>query len=375
MDSEDLIYSESDDIYYAQFAHAALDMSRVMKLLEIYGDPGSIYKAPDEELKKTGIITGGVLDRFLRIRSEFDPESERTRLEGSGIFFVSFFSDRYPERLKNINDPPVGLFFCGTLPESLNPAVAVVGSRECSNYGREMAISISKGIARVGIDVVSGMAAGVDGYAHRGALNGGGRTFAVLGCGVDVCYPAVNRDIYTRIPENGGILSEYYPGSQPMSFCFPKRNRIISGLSDAVLVVEARERSGSWITVDAGLEQGKDIYAVPGRAGDRLSKGCNNLIKNGAKIVTCAEDIIEELAPRYLTGKNRYRAEAEGSSLSGDFKKIYDVLEFTPVPADEIAVRSGMPVYKAVSVLSRLEIEGKCIKIDTGYAKSMDRKR
>ena len=260
-------------------------------LLETFGSPEEIYKASAGVLRTLPLLEDYHVEALTEYRNT-DYEEEMERIKGQGISFVTIDDKEFPERLKSIPDAPAFLFYKGELPGNDIPAVAMVGSRKCSYYGKEVCLTFSKRLAEAGIDIISGMAFGVDGFAHRGAIEAGGRTTAVLGCGVDICYPPANRDIYEKLGKPGfGIISEYYPGEAPISYNFPQRNRIISGLADVLLVVEAGKKSGTFITVDHALEQGKDIFAIPGRIGDTVSDGCNILIKNGAHIATEPEEI------------------------------------------------------------------------------------
>ena len=213
----------------------------------------------------------------------------------AGIRMVERGERDYPARLLEIPDPPERLYVLGRLPEEKVPSVAVIGARECSEYGSYVAARLGECMGRNGIQVISGMARGIDGIGQTAALDVGGSSFAVLGSGVDVCYPARNRRLYERLRERGGVLSEYPPGTPALSRNFPPRNRIVSGLADAVVVVEAREKSGTLITVDMALEQGKEVYAVPGRVTDALSSGCNRLVKLGAAMLLDPEELAEEL--------------------------------------------------------------------------------
>ncbi len=205
-------------------------------------------------------------------------------------------STHYPARFDSLPDKPDLLYVIGELPDDHAPSVAIIGARMCSRYGHNTAFTFGKKLAEKGVSVVSGMALGIDGAAQEGALAGGGKTYAVLGCGVDVCYPRSNTNLYNQIPGHGGILSELPPGTKPLRYNFPLRNRLIAALADVVIVVEARKKSGSLITVDYALEQGKSVYAVPGRVGDALSDGCNFLIAQGAGIAWSVDAILEELA-------------------------------------------------------------------------------
>ena len=235
-------------------------------------------------------------------------------LEKQGIKVVSVNDRDYPAKLLPYNHRPEYLFYKGRLPDRDKPVVAMVGARACSNYGRKMARALARELSENGVQIISGMARGIDTYSQIGALEGGTPTFAVLGSGVDVCYPTENIELYNDILKNGGIISEYPPGAGPIAWHFPLRNRIISGLSDKVIVVEAREKSGSLITVEWALEQGKDVMAVPGRVGEKLSDGCNCLIRAGAGIITGANDVLNDI--QYSGSKNENEKKQKEKSES-----------------------------------------------------------
>lgn len=207
----------------------------------------------------------------------------------------------YPEKLRCLTKIPKRLYVRGELPDASKPAVAVIGARKCSSYGQEMAGYFARELAGAGIQIISGMAAGVDGIAQSAAIKAGGKSYAVLGCGTDICYPKTNQGLYEKLLYNGGIISEYPAGTAPQAFHFPIRNRIISALSDAILVIEAKQKSGTLITVDFALEQGKDVYALPGRLTDELSGGCNQLLFQGAGLALEPKQLIEIL---YARNKN-----------------------------------------------------------------------
>lgn len=273
-----------------------------------------------------------------------------------GIQFFSKNRQEYPERLHNIIDQPEGLYLKGRLPDPEGKTVAIVGARGCSYYGTKAAEAFAKAFAEAGVAVISGMARGIDTAAHMGALEGGGATFAVLGCGVDICYPKCNERLYQRILVNGGILSEYPPGAPPLAFHFPLRNRIISALADAVLVVEAKKKSGSLITADLALEQGKDVYAVPGGIYDPLSEGCNRLIAQGAGIAISPEDILKDLG--ILTKKIKRYEEKNNKVLATKEKLVYSHLCLYPKGVDELAREVELPIQELLSILLELEMSG-----------------
>ncbi len=266
-------------------------------------DPGQaarlLYTAPEKELRflwgEAGAKREGGLEgwRALLNARKQNPEQIGEELARAGISFISALEQGFPEKLKEIPDPPFGIYFKGSMPSEKEPAAAIIGARLASGYGKEQARRFGRQIGARGIAVISGMARGIDGIAQKAALDAGGKSYAVLGCGVDICYPEENRELYERLQQEGGVLSEYPPGTLPVAKLFPPRNRIISGLADLVLVIEARKRSGTLITVDMALEQGREVYALPGRVSDALSDGCNRLIRQGAGPATCPEDVLE----------------------------------------------------------------------------------
>ncbi|MBO5564870.1 MAG: DNA-processing protein DprA [Lachnospiraceae bacterium] len=254
----------------------------------------------DRELKKYCVERLGESARALRAAHLItacrkNPAGDSLqRLQEKEISLVTWNDKDYPERLRDIPDPPFALYYRGALPSDRRPSVAIVGSRMPSPYGRSEAVRFAKGLADMGFQIISGMARGIDGIAGmEAAMTGKNASFAVLGSGVDVCYPKENRALYDRLIREGGVLSEYIPGTQPKASLFPPRNRIISALSDALLVVEAKQKSGTMITVDMSLEQGRDVFAVPGRNNDATSAGCNSLIAQGAQIAISPIQFLE----------------------------------------------------------------------------------
>lgn len=220
----------------------------------------------------------------------------------------------YPELLRQTKNAPKQLYVRGRLPDESLPAVAIIGARSCSSYGREMAQWFAAELAAAGVQIISGMARGIDGIAQRAALEAGGESFGVLGCGTDICYPAENRELYEQLIARGGLITEHPKGTMPLPMHFPSRNRIISALADCVLVVEAKEKSGTLITVDFALEQGRDVFALPGRLSDTLSCGCNRLLRQGAGLVLSPSELLE-----VLTGKGK-RIDIGGSGAKGSEK-------------------------------------------------------
>lgn len=275
-----------------------------------------------------------------------NPNRIYEKFQKAGINYIFCRDDNFPERLLNIPDPPFGLFYKGKLPDESIPAVAMIGARKCSEYGRCMAEQLAREFGKYGINIISGMAMGIDGISQRAALEAGAKSYAVLGCGVDIVYPKSNQRLYEKLLENGGVLSEYPPGTEPYPILFPPRNRIISALSDVVLVVEAREKSGTLITVDMALEQGREVYVIPGRCTDNLSSGCNKLLRQGASVALCAEDIVNDMgwdrslkaAEKKSEGLSSYInvkeiPEKEISPLS---RAICSMLDILPITQDTI---------------------------------------
>ena len=263
----------------------------------------------------------------------------------------------FPDRLRKLSGMPKKLYYIGNLPDPKKPAAAVVGARMCSPYGRCQAFKYARTMASYGVQIISGKARGIDAEGHKGALDTDTPTFAVLGSGVDVCYPNSNRWLYQRILEKGGgIISELPPGSPPVNWAFPARNRIISGLSDLVLVVEARKRSGSLITADLALEQGKEVFALPGRRIDPLSEGCNRLIAQGAGIVTKPEDVLDFF---HIKCKNSCKKTIKSvNALAKSEKMVYSCLDSQPKHLEAVMKSCGVTAGECMTALLNLEMQG-----------------
>lgn len=349
-----------------------IGIKKIDRLLQGFGCAEEIFRAKEEELMKfqaqffnqTQLSEGDIYE-LVKSRKPEEIIRNYAKLAKGGIYFVSKEDNEYPDKLRNIYNGPYSLYIKGKLPGKNQKIVAIVGARDCSHYGREIAKQISYELSKEGIAIVSGLARGIDTYAHMGAIEARGTTYGVLGSGIDVCYPKENINLYHEMQREGAIISEYAPTTQPFSSNFPMRNRIISGLSDGVLVIEAREKSGSLITVDLGLEQGKDIFAVPGKVTDRLSGGCNNLIKMGAKLVTSSVDILEELLPNYQQIPNDLKK--NNKILERDGKIVYACLSFEPMHIEEISVKSGVALDVLMEQLVLLELGGFVTQIRKNY--------
>lgn len=263
----------------------------------------------------------------------------------------------YPERLLKIKDAPEKLYVRGNLPNIHKKTVAIVGARNCTDYGSTLAKTIARILSMNDVQVISGLAMGIDTQGHIGAIEVEKPTFAVMGCGVDICFPSHNSNVYERILDyGGGIMAEVEVGTPPLPYNFPLRNRIISGLSDVVIVVEARDKSGSLITADFALEQGKTIFACPGRVGDSLSRGTNNLIKQGAYILTSTDDVLEHLG--LIVDGLIPKVEKDMSKLDYFEKAIYEVLKNETLHIDQIVEKVKLPVSKCLNILMSLELNG-----------------
>ena len=329
------------------------------RLLERFRSPEAVFGASAKELLKVEGLGEKVAEAIRRGPSNQEVERELALIEKAGGTILTLNDSAYPGKLKEIYDPPPVLYVKGELKEEDELSISIVGSRKTSPYGRSVTEKISQDLARHGVTVVSGMARGVDSVAHWGAISAGGRTIAVLGCGIDVIYPPENRNLFGRIAEQGAILSEFRMGSLPEGGHFPKRNRIISGLSRGVVVVQASMKSGSLITARYALEQGRDVFAVPGNVGTESSQGSNWLIKQGAKLVESSEDVLEEFLPLRDAGKDATpRTISPCRDLPEEEKDLLQLLGQDPLHIDEIIRKSRFEAGRVSSVLLNLEIKG-----------------
>ena len=276
------------------------------------GNAREIYQASMKQL--SAYADEKTAENIMHTKDTWDILAEYESLKKQKIHFTGYGMKDYPERLSYLADAPAVLYYKGKLPENNCPAVAIIGARMCSEYGRQVATWFGSKLGEKGIQIISGMAMGIDGISQEAALHVDGKSFAVLGCGVDICYPKSNMGLYERLLDQGGIISEYHPGTMPKPQLFPPRNRIISGLADLVLVIEAKEKSGTFITVDMALEQGKEVYVVPGRITDALSRGCLRLMKQGAGAALSPEDILEALYYEEIPKRSTTSARNETSS-------------------------------------------------------------
>lgn len=338
----------------------------IRRLWEQFGSFEEIYNIEGKKLVETGLVKEKQAGVFEQWKSKWsDCVGELDMLKKEGIRFVTPMDDEYPKRLLKIYDYPMGLFVRGRLPEEDRPTAAIIGARNCTNYGIQIAGKFAGELTHAGIQIVSGLATGVDGAGHRGALKAGGNTYGVLGCGLHICYPRENYSLYDRMTRQGGILSEYLPDEQPHPRNFPIRNRIISGLSDVILVIEARKKSGSLITAELGLEQGKEIFALPGRITDPLSEGCNHLIQEGGVVLLSPEDVMEYFTLR--NGKILKVHEKNENGLAKKEKMVYSCLDLQPKGLETIVRLSGLSVSECMSTLLELELSGYIVQTSHQY--------
>ena len=325
------------------------------RLLHAFGSPEEVFKASTKALERVEGIGSKVSTAICRFDWKDRVEKELTSLEKIGAKVITWTDEEFPANLKNIYDPPPLLYVLGSLLPQDRVAVAVVGSRFPTTYGKAAAERIGKGLGQKGVTVVSGLARGVDSAAHRGAFSVGGRTLGVLGCGVDVIYPPENKELYQQVAAQGAVLSEFPLGTPPEGDHFPTRNRLISGLSLGVVVVEATLRSGSLITARFALEQGRDVFAVPGNVDSARSAGTNQLIQEGAKLVTRAEDIMEETL--HLP-QGTPMVPVPPPRLSAEEEKIFSTMSEKAIHIDQIIAQSALPSSKVSAILLTLELAG-----------------
>ncbi len=327
---------------------------RFRALLDTFGDLEAAWNAPEGALQSAG-LGPKIVENLLRIRSQVDLDQVWARIQKDGIRVVTWEDEAYPRRLNEIDQPPPVLYVLGELKPEDEWAVAIVGTRRITSYGRQITEEIAGYLAGNGVTVVSGLARGVDAAAHQAALNAGGRTLAVLGSGVDRIYPPEHRMLAELIRAHGAVLSDYAPGTHPDAANFPPRNRIISGLSMAVVVVEAGETSGALITASFAVEQGRDVFAVPGNIQAPQSKGANRLIQQGASPLLRPQDILDALN---LTQIEQKRTARKVIPADVDEAQILNALGAEPTHVDEIRARSGLPIEKVSATLTMLELKG-----------------
>jgi len=328
-------------------------------LVDRFGDPDRIFQATLSELSSVEGIRKEVALDILARNYDGDPEQELKKAEEYGARIITYSEPSYPKSLKDIHDPPMVLYLKGNdIPANMT-FIAMVGSRNATHYGLKAAERIGQGLARRGLGIVSGMARGIDSASHWGCLGGLGFTIAVLGTGIDIIYPVSNKKLYHFIIEKGAVISEFRMGTSPAPTNFPIRNRIISGLSRGVIVVEATKNSGSLITASQSLDQGREVFAVPGSIDSFKSAGCHFLIKQGARLIENSDDVLEELGLNYpCIPKTDTFKQGGLPSMDGSEKIIFDMIGDYPMHIDEISRQGNMEPNEVSSILTRMELKG-----------------
>lgn len=351
-------YIPGEEKYWLGFSRVSgIGAVRLRRLLEYFEGLEAAWKAGAGDLMAAG-LEPKLVERTLALRKSLNLDNEMARLEKLGIKLLIQGGPEYPARLAQTEGAPPLLYCRGNLTERDDLALAVVGTRRFTSYGKEVTYRICAELAAQGITIVSGLAKGIDTFAHQAALEAGGRTVAVLGNGLDVVYPAENKALMAKIPDHGALLSEFAPGTQPEASNFPARNRIVSGMSLGVLIVEAGTKSGALITVNMANEQGRDVFAVPGNIFSKMSEGPNRLIRQGARAVTSAADILEELQ------LNQLPTEVEVQELKGDNEVERALLRLLnggsgePLHIDELGRESGLAIAVVSSTLTMMELKG-----------------
>ncbi len=329
------------------------------RILSIIKYPVNLFSLSEDIL--TEILKPKEIKKFKEARYINIEEKWQKDIIANEINFTYFGEEDFPAKLLEIPDPPFAIYYKGECPNPNVPTVAMIGARQNSEYGRTMACIFAKELVKQGVAIISGMALGIDGISQREAISFGGRSYGVLGSGVDVIYPVNNRALYNSLLTNGGVISEYLPGTAPRPELFPPRNRIISGLADCILVVEAKEKSGTLITVDMALEQGREVFVIPGRCSDLLSSGCNKLIRNGATPVCTPEDLLFDM--KWIEEENSKKRRKNNIQLSDNAKIIYKVLDFNWKTPDDIILAlkqkgKNISMSQLMGGLVELEIKG-----------------
>ena len=345
-----------------------IGVHKILLLLDHFKTAQAVWEASLEELRQ---VKGLSIVHCKEIENAKQPQQLEQwieELEEKNIGFISIKNPKYPYLLKQIYDPPAGFYIKGFLPDDDIDKVSIVGARRCSQYGASVAYKLAKDLAGANIVIVSGMATGIDGMSHLGVLDGGGQTIAVLGTGVDICYPAEHKNLMERIIENGCVLSEYPPGMAAFGKNFPKRNRIISGLSSMTIVVEAGRRSGTLITADQALENGREVFVVPGNVTSPLSEGTNDLIKQGCPIITEFEDVLFALGIAYTEEEKEAFQKHMAENMQKEEKEVYQCIGKEAVDAQTISRMLHKNIQEIQYSLTLLEIAGHIRKLpQSGY--------
>jgi DNA processing protein len=327
-------------------------------LLTTFGSAAKVWEASAPALQAVSGIGPAVAQALRQFPREKALREDQARVARAGVQVIVWGDPEYPRRLQEIASAPPVLYLRGRLASGDDMALAIVGARHATAYGETVARELASELARRGLCIISGLARGIDAAAHRGALDAGGRTLAVLGSGLDQIYPGEHKGLAGEVASHGAVLTEFPLGTPPVRLNFPRRNRIISGLSLGVVVVEAGVDSGALITAHHALEQGREVFAVPGRVHARYSEGCNRLIKAGAKLVESWEDVLSELVPQVRRSRPRRAAAPPPPTLTPAEQQVYDILLEGPLHIDALIVRASLPGGRAASALLSLEMKG-----------------
>ncbi len=327
---------------------------RFQALLNFFGDPQIAWGAPTEALREAG-LSEKVIGNVVELRSAINLDQVWDQLEAKGINVLIQTDENYPRRLQELEQPPPVLYMLGELTSEDEWAVAVVGTRRVTAYGRQVAEDIAGTLARNGISVISGLARGIDSISHQAALHAGGRTIAVLGSGLDRIYPPENRRLAEQIAAHGALISDYSPGTPPEASNFPPRNRLISGLSLAVVIVEAGQTSGALITAAFAADQGREVFAVPGNISSPGSKGTNRLIRDGAQPLLHPEQVLEALELTMVAEQRTARVVLPADAVEA---QLFEALGREPLHIDEIRSRTELPIEKVTATLALMELKG-----------------
>lgn len=354
--------SLDDRVFWALLtAVKGIGPARLRRLIDMFGDARSAWYADTRALVDAG-LERRARSALIELRGKLDPAEVGNRIETAGVEVVRVIDSEYPQRLRDVPDAPAVLFVKGRLPASDVPAIAVVGTRRATAYGRQAAEKLSGELARAGVVIVSGLARGIDAVAHHAALAAGGKTVAVLGSGVDRIYPSEHKGLAQRVATSGAVVSEFPLGEPPDAPNFPRRNRIIAGLAHGTLVIEADKESGALITVDFALEQGRDVYAVPGSIFSPVSRGTNTLIKEGAKLVSRVEDILEDL---HMGGAQP--APAIPAPDTDEEAVVLALLSTEPIYIDDIGRMARLPMSVVSGTLAMMELKGMARQVGSQY--------
>ncbi len=336
-------------------------------LLRYFGSPREVFGAKSCQLEQVPKLQKSDQERILAGQNLEHLKKQYGAMERQGISFVYATEQAFPEKVRHIPDAPYGLFFRGRLPLPHVPCVAIVGARDASYEGSQIAKKFGYELAENGIQVISGMARGIDIAAQRGVLqSANGRTYSVLGTGIDICYPREHIEEFTLMQENGGVLSEFPMHTPPLGFHFPLRNRLISAFSDGILVIEARKKSGSLITAEIGLEQGKEIFAVPGNIWDEKYEGSNGLIQNGAALTLKVQDLLDGLGLFY-DGDVIEKKKRSYGMLETSEKMVYAILSLEPIHLSQVVERTGLSLSEAAESVMSLHGKGLVQVIGNNY--------